>query len=281
MKLMKPNLAGTVTDLATVKLPVLCTPKFDGIRATVQGGVVYSRTLKPIPNKNIQRIFGTPEYEGCDGELLVGDPTDIMCFRNTTSIVMSDDKDADEVEYQVFDVLEPELVYGQRVYDKRVTVMPDIIETYADLVKYEDDMVDKGWEGIILRSATGKYKQGRSTPKEGGLLKYKRFFDAEATITGWQPRYENTNPKETNELGRSKRSHKQAGMVALDTIGALEVTWKGYEFAMGSGLDEDEAARLWEIRDKLPGMKVKFKYQLAAGVPRFPIYLAIRDKRDI
>ncbi len=278
-KLIKPNLAATLDKLSDCNFPVIVSPKYDGIRATVQNGVVYSRTLKPIPNRHVQEAYR--RYEGCDGELILGDPVDPMCFRNTTSIVMSDDKSAAGIEFHVFDVLDMNTPYHVRRNDRRVTVPSKIVTSLAELKSEEERLVKKGWEGIIIRNPDSLYKQGRSTVREGGLLKYKRFFDSEATIIGWHPRYENCNPQEINELGRSKRSTKQAGLVAMDTIGALDVTWKGQEFSIGSGLDEAEAAKLWKLRGKLPGMKVKFKYQLASGKPRFPIYLGLRDDRDM
>ena len=49
------------------------SPKLDGIRAIIRDGVVMSRSLKPIPNKHVQRILGnSPGIEGYDGELIVG-----------------------------------------------------------------------------------------------------------------------------------------------------------------------------------------------------------------
>ena len=52
--LIKPMLSGTVTDPAALRYPVLVSPKLDGYRASVQGGVVLSRNLKPIPNAHVR-----------------------------------------------------------------------------------------------------------------------------------------------------------------------------------------------------------------------------------
>jgi len=258
----------------------MVTPKFDGVRALVQGGRVLSRTLKPIPNKNIQKAFGHLEF--CDGELLVGEPTDPMCFRNTTSIVMSHNKPIVGLKFYVFDYFgTPEMGYMYRTLNQLVNVKPELASTLEDLKKYEEDLVKKGWEGIIMRDPYGEYKEGRSTVKEGGLLKYKRFVDAEAEIVGWDYEYTNTNPKELDSLGHHKRNSKKAGMVAIATIGSLQVNYKGMVFSIGSGLDEAESKRLWGIRNKLTGKLVKFKYQAAPGQPRFPIYLGLRDARDV
>ena len=61
-------------ELAKLRVwPRLVSRKLDGIRATVQGGRLRSRTLKDIPNVNVQKMFaGLPE--GLDGELIFGKP---------------------------------------------------------------------------------------------------------------------------------------------------------------------------------------------------------------
>ena len=47
MMLYKPMLA-CKADLSKLVYPVLVSPKLDGVRATVQGGVVLSRTLQRL-----------------------------------------------------------------------------------------------------------------------------------------------------------------------------------------------------------------------------------------
>lgn len=47
----KPMLAGKAPDdLNELTLPVLVSPKLDGIRCVMHEGVALSRKLKPIPN---------------------------------------------------------------------------------------------------------------------------------------------------------------------------------------------------------------------------------------
>ena len=54
---VKPLLSCEV-PLDKVNFPIYVSTKFDGIRALVIDGVVYSRSLKPIRNKHIQKLFG-------------------------------------------------------------------------------------------------------------------------------------------------------------------------------------------------------------------------------
>ena len=81
-------------ELAKLRVwPRLVSRKLDGIRATVQGGRLRSRTLKDIPNVQVQEMFkGLPD--GLDGELIYGPANAPDVFNKTTSIVMSRDKDA-------------------------------------------------------------------------------------------------------------------------------------------------------------------------------------------
>jgi DNA ligase 1 len=70
---MKPMLASPAGPL--IPYPMLLSPKLDGIRCLIINGVVCGRSLKPIPNRFVQQLFGRPELNGLDGELIVGPPT--------------------------------------------------------------------------------------------------------------------------------------------------------------------------------------------------------------
>jgi DNA ligase-1 len=61
---MRPMLA--CKDATGLKFPLLASAKIDGVRALVKDGKVLSRSLKPIPNRHVQEMFGS--LEGADGE---------------------------------------------------------------------------------------------------------------------------------------------------------------------------------------------------------------------
>ena len=187
---------------------------------------------------------------GLDGELIVGDPFAPDAFRKTTSLVMSDDKPLDwfkgeELVYHVFDK------FGEQGFSDRMLkaasdtsragsiakwVFQSPIRTLEELDVYEAGLLALGAEGVMLRAFDGPYKQGRSTENEGYLVKVKRFEDSEAVILGSYEEMENTNEKQTNELGRSKRSTEKAGLVPKGTLGGLEVCdlKTGVAFCIGS-----------------------------------------------
>ena len=116
MELKRPLLAAKTTDedLRRLTWPMLASPKIDGIRALVVGGKLVSRTLKPIPNKYTQALFGRPELEGLDGELVVGQPWDRNLMQQTTSGVMSHGGEP-PVWYHVFDKWDYPKCFNERL----------------------------------------------------------------------------------------------------------------------------------------------------------------------
>lgn len=291
---MKPMLAAA-TDGTNLTYPVLASPKLDGIRCLVVNGVAVSRSFKPIPNKYVQKLIGSHDLNGLDGELIVGDMTAENVFNVTTSGVMSRDGEPD-VKFYVFDDLsDPKLEFKSRIInaaarcakykDKCIAVGHVIIDDEDKLLKAETNVLNMGYEGLMIRDPKGQYKYGRSTLKQGWLLKLKRFLDSDAKILGLEELMHNTNEAKKNELGHIERSHKKAGMVGKDMLGALYVQdlKTGVKFKIGTGFDEKQRKFLWKQKKQLIGQVVKYKYQ-PTGVkeaPRFPVFLSFRDIRDL
>lgn len=286
----KPMLSGKA-DLDNIKFPVFASPKLDGVRVIVYDSVVYSRNFKRIPNDYVQSLFGHKEYNWFDGELIVGDVTSDTVFQSTTSGVMTGSGKPD-VTLHAFDFISSEHHFGLRHNElkkrarglKHVKVVPHIlINNIEELNAYEEECVAQGYEGIMIRDPNGKYKNGRSTTKEGGLLKIKRFEDDEAVVIGCEELMTNNNEQELDNLGYKVRSSKKEGMVPSGKLGALIVKHKTFgEFKIGSGFTEEQRMSLWNEKDSLNGKLAKFKYQ-PSGVkdkPRFPVFLGFRNKID-
>lgn len=288
----RPMLAAT-TDGSNLMYPLLGSAKFDGIRALVRGGVVVSRNLKPIPNEEVQRLWGKKKYEGLDGELIVGDPTAKDVYRKTNSGVMTFEGKPD-VTYRVFDNFQYAGGFHRRLLAvtkfakananmKLVPVYHTPIRSYEALLKYEEAILELGFEGVMLRSYEGAYKEGRATPNEGTLFKLKRFLDAEAVVVGFEELEHNMNEQQRSLLGLAKRSSHKKGRVAGGVLGALVCQLPGgVRFNIGSGFTQEEREQFWAIRDQLKGKLVKYKY-FPVGVkdrPRFPVYLGWRDPID-
>lgn len=269
------------------------SPKLDGIRAIVINGVVVSRSLKPIRNAYVQHLFGRPELEHYDGELIVGDPTAKDCYSVTNSGVMSADGEPD-VTFHAFDhIRHPTIEYWARHAmiepQHRVEKVPQYpCESEESLLDLEQWLLGQGYEGLMLRKHSGPlsfYKYGRSTAKEGSLVKLKRMVTDEAPIIGYEEEMANNNEATTNALGRTERSSHKDKLVGKGRLGAVVCRHPstGFAFKIGTGFDAKTRSSLWEQRDSLPGKIAKYVH-FPIGVkdaPRFPVWLGFRDPIDM
>ena len=282
---MKPMLA-CEANLKALKFPVLASPKLDGVRALVRDGVVLSRSLKPIPNRHVQMMFGRPELEGFDGELILGDPTHPEAYRRTVSAVMSIEGDPD-VDFHVFDRWDRDYPYNEVAlsYWLVIPIYSTPIHNMEELEEYEVALLDKGYEGVMLRDPQSPYKFGRSTAKEGYLLKLKRFADSEAEIIGFEELMHNHNEATLNETGHHERSTKQDGLLPADTLGALIVRdiHSGVEFKIGTGFTAAERQKFWNLMAPIRGALVKYRYFPTGSKekPRFPSFQGFRHHIDL
>jgi DNA ligase-1 len=291
----KPMLA-VEADLKRLVYPVFASDKLDGIRVVVDNGVAYSRKLIAIPNDFVQTLIHAwaHQLDWHDGELVVGNAFGEGVFNRTTSGVMSKEG-VPSFTFHVFDVVEPTLRFGDRYkYVERFIGHDDphfvkVVRQYW--IKNEDELLDLeqrrlaiGYEGLILRSPLSPYKYGRSTVKEGYLLKLKRFKDEEATVVGFKEQMHNGNEATKDNLGRTKRSSHKANKTGKGTLGKLVCTSKNYNdtFEVGTGFDNAQRDEIWTHQSRYMGALVKFKHQPYGqkDKPRSPVFLGWRDERD-
>lgn len=293
-KQFKPMLAAAAQDLTDIVFPVLASPKLDGIRCVIRNGKALSRSLKPIPNQfiraKLESLANWSGIEGLDGELMVDD----VPFQEVTSAVMSKTAEPPADWYfGVFDLIDGFEPFCERLQAAHLAVAHtgsthvrmvdhELIDSLDQLLAYEADCLAEGFEGVMLRDPEGRYKYGRSTVREGGLLKLKRFLDDEARIIGTVEQWHNENEAFTGELGQTKRSSAKAGKVAAGTLGALLVEHETFgKFEIGTGFTMAQRDELWQTQPI--GQLVKFKYQ-PVGVkdkPRCPVFLGMRHEEDL
>lgn len=60
---MKPMLAGKFPGDDKLRFPLFVQPKLDGIRCVISGQIALTRTLKPVPNAEIQAALGRADFE--------------------------------------------------------------------------------------------------------------------------------------------------------------------------------------------------------------------------
>lgn len=296
---MKPMLASKATPEEVVynaKAPFLVSPKLDGIRAFKDVDHLLSRKLKPIPNKHVQELARVLPL-GIDGELVVGNLTDHDVFRKTTSGVMSHEGEPD-VCFYAFDTwihfdrpfcdrlkkVEDDVAWLNALGYDWVKVVPhQQISSVEGLVDMEEHYLAEGFEGLMARSFDGPYKYGRSTLREGHLLKVKRFEDSEAIVLGAIELLHNENTQTRDNLGGATRSNHKAGMKAGGTLGALQVKdlTTGVVFNIGSGFDAKTRDALWQNKPVGKIVNYRFFPTGSKDKPRFPVFHGFRDPDDL
>ena len=279
--------------------------KLDGIRCLFFGGVAYSRTLKPLPNKKLQALAKAyaQVLEGCDGEVIAGgDKYAVGVLQRSNSFCMKADNDDEFCVYlfdryipdmpwiirymniceHVFGVPNVEVLHHYFVRDKDYYPIEDTDR--VDLDMFEQEVLAKGGEGVIVRDAFGKYKLGRSATKNPELQKVKRFDDEQFTVVGYEQFETNQNELERDERGYAKRSTSKDGKVLVEQLGSLVcVLPDGRTFNVGSGFTLQQRKDLWENRGMLAGKLAKVQYfgYSPDGIPLLPVFLDFRAEIDV
>lgn len=297
----KPMLAVSSDKVKTQPTNQYCSEKLDGCRVVFFGGVAYSRSLKPLPNKVLQDLakLHQSELEGCDGEVIAGDLYAKDVLQRSVSFCMNDYKE-DDFKIYLFDRYIPDTPWLDRYqsldcvnifdvevlphYPVRVSDCVTIVQQGVCLDEFEAGVLSFGGEGVMVRDANAAYKCGRSGTKNPELQKVKRFTDDEFLVVGYTQFEHNTNEAKTNELGRTARSTSKEGKVAVEALGSLVCQLKdGKTFNVGTGFSEEQRSTLWACKQGLIGKlaKVKFFHYSKDGVPLLPVFLGFRDERDM
>lgn len=230
--------------------------KLDGVRAVwyAESGKLMSRNNKEfvVPDwwkKNL------PPFD-LDGELWIGRGM----FKQTSGMVRrKTNQDWSDIKYKLFDLssipgdfLTHVLLMKNNDFD-----LPDHVQFIdqlmcyhkEDLDAFEKHILEQGGEGVMLRNPLSCYEYRRSS----NLLKVKRFKDAETIVVGY-----------------TKGTGKYEGM-----MGALVCDFLGHEIFIGTGFNDAER------RNPPPKNSIiKFKYfdiDDESGMPRFPVYLGLRE----
>jgi DNA ligase-1 len=285
-----------------LKFPLLASPKIDGIRCVIDKTAEYmydpySRSGKIIRNKFIQQQIGLTPFYGLDGELVVGEASAPDVYNRTSSGVMAEKGEPDFI-FWVFDHRNVEGDFAQRSVEahrivmqaaqKRVRWLPqEWIRGPEELEAFEAKCLELGFEGIMIRDPDSMYKFGRSTAKGGELLKVKRTAHDEFEIVDFVEMMSNQNEATTNELGRTKRSTAQDGLVPADTLGAFvgrnRAKWD-VDFNVSPGiLTAAERKELWDNREAHRGRTGVMKHlpHGAKDRPRHGRFNGFRDPSDL
>jgi DNA ligase-1 len=276
-----------------LQYPLLASPKLDGIRGIIKDGEAKSRSFKPLPSAQVQADFTSIEH--LDGEFIAGSWTVGDVYNRSQSYIMSDDKPGD-ISFHVFDYTHPDWLHLPFI--ERLTKAHSLIKglkeywpvehrmcyNSAELMAFEEEMLEDGYEGLIARNPNGHYKCGRGTFRQGLIYKIKREVDDEGVIVGFVERMLNNNTLETSELGYAKRSSSKEGKLPAGTLGKFKVEYHGDIISVAPGkFNHDQLQEIWDNQALYTGKLLKFRHfpHGAKDRPRQPRALGFRDEMDL
>lgn len=272
------------SDLHLLPYPVVGSPKIDGFHCIIDRFPKTS-SMKPQPNPFVQSELSLPELNGLDGELVIGKPNSPETFNNSTGPLRRQYGEPDFTFYVFDSCLQLNLNYTDRwllelenlsEHPRIVPLPQEVLNTPSEVIAFTNACVDQHFEGAMIRSLTGKYKQGRATFKEMNIFKRKPLTDAEATIIGFNEKMTNLNPQETNEMGLAKRASNKENKVPARTLGSFTLKSPLWEkpFNCTGKLNDQEKKVIWMLKENYLGKQVTFKYQQYGSIdaPRQPIF---------
>ena len=269
-----PMLALKFTDKESkIKFPVYVQPKFDGVRCLAEK--VSDTKMRYTSRKGKEYLtFGHfDEFllsvlevgEVFDGEIYSPDLT----FEEIISQVkrFKGDRSSfnESLRFYLYDVASANATYTQR-YDRLRQALSASDSTLFALVEtcvaintnevkeLHNRFVSEGFEGCMVRTMSGKYRYQYRSPD---LLKYKEFIDEEFEIVGGK---EGTGKDKGTIIFRVKNAN-------------------GDEFdCRPKGSHSQRTEWFTTLEDQI-GKPLTVRYQelTAAGIPRFPIGIAVRD----
>lgn len=311
---MKPQLANNWLE-DKQRLPAWQQPKYDGVRGLFLTEQFTGRSLKPFKNKALTAFWSKPEFKGLDGELIIPGTDGIegrQC--SITTGITNSPTDQRIPDLIAFDYLTPSTIalpYEGRyewlvtavrslneVYGTKIRLMPyTLVETLDEIEMRDNEFLERGLEGSILRNHLALLKEGRPSTKTQELMRIKRFLDFEFVIDRLVEANENTNEAKTNELGHTERSTAKAGMVPKGMVGKFVgrivggVTHKdkvlfpdGMPVTVGPGQSTHAERVLWWNNPSLVvgqiGKAKLFPHQILDKA-RMPIFLSLRSQEDM
>ena len=282
----RPLLAATLQDPSLLQYPVYMSPKLDGLRCLIQDQTALSRNMKPFRNKHVQMALRNLPT-GMDGELIVGSPTSGNVLGRTQSGIMSADGVPDFTLHVFDNFAHPSPSFQDRfralvkIKDHPlVEIVPHIVIHNPEQFRVtEVELIKLGYEGAMIRSMMGRYKQGRATHADNILWKFKRFKDAEAVVTGLEEGVTNENEQTRDAFGLAKRSHHQENMVGAGRVGTIlaKDCLTGQDLRISPGnMTMDEKKLYWAFKERIIGFKITYKYfdYQILDQPRFATFKA-------
>jgi DNA ligase-1 len=194
--------------------PCYVQPKLDGYRMIYDSTkrTITTRQGKDLPIiRQSGRLFDEldeiPPGLILDGELYVHDGASFEALgvlRKTKNLSEKELSELQKINYHVYDLVDENSAFEERLktLDALFGVNPKEkikgVETFEiknkeELLVLHDKFIKEGYEGSMVRSQAGKYKEKY---RSYDLLKYKDFMDEEFEITGFTFESDHLNPED-------------------------------------------------------------------------------------
>lgn len=289
-----------IEDLSKVRFPVYGSRKIDGFRCLL-GKHPMTSSLSRFPNDFFHKELKGVLPANCflDAEAVVGKKRGKGVLQRTSSGLTSEEGEPD-FRLWVFDrpclpdapgwysrYLAAHDLIGSIDHPRIRLLKHRLIGNLNELEEFIEDSIEREYEGIIIRSPDGPYKEGKSTIREGYMNKIKPFVDFEARILGYYEEMENTNAAKKDKTGKSKRSSSKEGKKAKGTLGGfIGIELKtGVEVRVGGGFSKEQRKHFWAIKDELVAagaiMKCSKQQMGEKNKPRHANFLDLRPGWDI
>ena len=262
-----------------IKLPCFVQPKLDGLRCIsyLKNGKVILQSRQMVEYDNLNKIRSNlkpileklPENFYFDGELY----TDVIPFeliagicRLNSTLDKTDLNKMDLINYHIYDCFQisKSMPYDERnklinenVKGDNLKTVKTILITQKNQIKEHHDLfVAENYEGLMLRNIKSFYELDK---RSKNLQKFKEFLDEEFLICGV---FEGTGSMKQTPIWECETNGKDKKKFRATPKGSLEYR-----------------RELFKNASESIGKKVTVRFQelTKAGIPRFPIAIAIRQ----
>lgn len=323
-KTFKPQLiANDEIDINQLTYPLLISTKMDGIRMIVKDGQILTRSLKPLPNLQLNQKFEplrkfTEEKDVIlDGEVfapgipfqfivscvMTQDYTDILAIKKWSKLcqehdyIISRQEVFDKLKFYCFDSIKDknnEISFCNRhdFIEECLVGFCDIacpveqipVSNAKEVEEYFEQVLEEGFEGLIIRNAKSPYKYGRTRISENNSYKLKPWATEDAKIIGFvQATKVNEDVEKTiTELGNSRTSKKKEDRHLIEKAQAFVVDFNGKELSVPIAMPDAQKEYIWSHKEEYLNQWIEFKYMTVGmkDLPRIPKFIRMREGKE-
>lgn len=314
--LLAPNEQPVWADIFKQHPRWFASTKFDGNRCFIAGGSIYTRSMKPFPNRHLpkflKRLVDLSRIQEYAFDMELYDKTLPHHAAHTSIFNAIDTPIPDTMGVYVFDAFS--LEDWRRKCDRcpfrmRVETYTDIIDAFRsqgekhyhavkqvevasveELQRLFAMKVDKGYEGLMVRHPDGEYKHGRATLKQAMIFKMKPFETHDVLVVDviQRRKLKEGIERKRDVRGYMERVHAKDAYDLDDNVGTIRVRFKNgteSEVNFGKGWSlERRRTEVWQPfkakKSNIVGKVVEIKHMTVGAKDGVRIGTLVRFRPD-